>query len=190
MQKFDNVGSYISELKPLELSNNNIKDNISVMSSLFGALWEERYKEKMLNSENVIGDLFTFNNLNLQELIKDKRVIDIGCGSGRFSIALAKIGASEVKAVDINSFGLDLAKKYANDLSINNIEFIHHNVLELPFKDESFDFVFSKGVLHHTGNLNRGIHEYSRVLKKEDQVSYTFMQMVEFIGTLVKKCAK
>ena len=64
------------------------------------------------------------------------------------------------------STGIEIAKKFSQSSNISNIEFIEHNVLDLPFDNESFDFVFSKGVLHHTGNLEKGLDEYSRVLKK------------------------
>ena len=54
----------------------------------------------------------------------------------------------------------------ANDLQLNNIKFVKDDILHLPFDDETFDFVFSKGVLHHTGDLNKAINEYYRVMKK------------------------
>ena len=42
-------------------------------------------------------------------------------------------------------------------------------MLNLPFKSEKFDFVFCKGVLHHTGNLKKGLDEFYRVIKKGGQ---------------------
>ena len=38
---------------------------------------------------------------------------------------------------------------------------------ELKYPDNSFDFVFCKGVLHHTGNTYKGLSELKRVLKKD-----------------------
>ena len=162
---FEKIGAYYPETSSLAF-NKDIKNDIESMSNLFGSLWQKRFDEKVLNSEKVINDLFNANNLDLKELIKNKNVIDIGCGSGRFAMALSKMGAKKVTAVDINPQGIEIAKKFAKDSNISNIEFIEHNVLDLPFEDESFDFVFSKGVLHHTGNLEKGLDEYSRVLKK------------------------
>ena len=162
---FEKIGAYFPDISSLDL-NNNTKDDIQSMSNLFGSLWQKRFDEKVLSSEKVISDLFEANNLDLKKLVKNKNIIDIGCGSGRFSVALSKLGAKKVTAVDINKQGLEIAKKFIKDSNISNIEFIEHNVLELPFEDESFDFVFSKGVLHHTGDLEKGLEEYSRVLKK------------------------
>jgi ubiquinone/menaquinone biosynthesis C-methylase UbiE len=162
---FKNLGSYYPDVSSIKF-NNKVTDDIETMSNLFGSLWQKRFDEKVLNSEKVINDLFTANQLNLAQLIKDKNVIDIGCGSGRFSIALSKMGAKKVTAIDINPKGIEIAKKFSQSSNISNIEFIEHNVLDLPFDNESFDFVFSKGVLHHTGDLEKGIEEYSRVLRK------------------------
>ena len=99
---------------------------------------------KVLDSKKVINQLFADNKLDLSEIIKNKNVIDIGCGSGRFSIALSQLGAKKVTAVDINPQGIDLGRKLAEELKIDNVDFIKHSVLELPFDDETFDFVFSK----------------------------------------------
>ncbi len=166
LEAFEKVGSYLSHNSDLNTVVDQSHDDIARMSSLFGSLWQKRFNEKMLDSQKVIDDLFTANQMNLATIIRNKSVIDIGCGSGRFAIALSQMGAKKVTAVDINPQGLETARKFAKESGISNVEFVEHNVLELPFQDESFDFVFSKGVLHHTGDLEKGINEYSRVLKK------------------------
>ena len=53
----------------------------------------------------------------------------------------------------------------AKKQKIKNVKFLKSNVLKLPFKNNSFDFVFCKGVLHHTGNTYKGLLELKRVLK-------------------------
>jgi len=164
LDAFQKIGSYNFENS---LSSTNSASDISRMSDLFGALWQKRFDNKVLSSKKVIVELFDANKLNLSKIIKDKHVIDIGCGSGRFSIALSQLGAKKVTAVDINPQGIEIGKRFAKELNISNVDFIEHNILELPFEDKTFDFVFSKGVLHHTGNLDKGIEEYSRVLKKD-----------------------
>ena len=114
-----------------------------------------------------------------QIIQNNKRVLDIGCGDGTFlhhvyNIIINKTLRGKyidkhplkIVGVDINKQGLELAEKFARSSKINNIQFIEHDILNLPFNDESFDFVFSKGALHHTGDLKKGLNEYSRVLKK------------------------
>ncbi len=133
---------------------------------LFGKLWEERKKEKKLNSNKVLIELLKRAKINTN-LIKNKKVLDMGCGSGRFTNALAQQGCKLAIGVDLGDHGLNVAKHFAKDNSIKNVKFIKASVLKLPFKDNSFDFVFCKGVLHHTGNLNKGLLEIKRVLKKK-----------------------
>jgi len=165
LEAFGKVGTYFSGTNSWVAPKSG-SDDIATMSNLFGSLWQKRFNDKMLDSKKVIVDLFAFNGMDLESIVKGKSVLDIGCGSGRFAIALAQMGAQRVTAVDINAQGLDIARQFSKKSDIENIEFIEHNVLSLPFPDESFDFVFSKGVLHHTGDLDAGVDEYSRVLKK------------------------
>jgi ubiquinone/menaquinone biosynthesis C-methylase UbiE len=53
----------------------------------------------------------------------------------------------------------------AEKQSLKNVRFEKGSVLDLPFENESFDFVYCKGVLHHTGDLNKGVEELYRVLR-------------------------
>jgi ubiquinone/menaquinone biosynthesis C-methylase UbiE len=131
---------------------------------LFGKLWVERFKEKKLNSTAVLAELLKRLKLN-KNFIKNKKILDIGCGSGRFTNAFGKLGAKLSVGVDLGSEGLRLAKLFAKDNNIKNTKFYKSNVLKLPFKSNTFDFVFCKGVLHHTGDTYVGLLELKRVLK-------------------------
>ena len=132
---------------------------------MFGVLWKDRFKDNKINSSKIL-DEFYKNNKSHLIFIKNKKVLDMGCGSGRFSFALAKKGAKKVIGVDLGEDGLKVAKKYKKLSGVKNVEFRKSSVLKLPFKNSSFDYVFCKGVLHHTGNLKKGLNEFHRVLKK------------------------
>ena len=84
----------------------------------------------------------------------------------QIGFALAQLGAKMVTGIDLGKTGINVGQKISEDLHLKNIKFLEGNVTSLPFEDNSFDFVFSKGVLHHTGNLKKGLDEYHRVLKK------------------------
>jgi SAM-dependent methyltransferase len=79
-----------------------------------------------------------------------KRVLDAGCGSGRWSAALLRLGA-KVTAVDASEAGL--ARTEAACRGLGQIETRRVNLLQLPgsLRARRFDMVFSFGVLHHTG---------------------------------------
>jgi SAM-dependent methyltransferase len=76
---------------------------------------------------------------------------------------MARFGAARVVGCDISASGLEDARRRVADNS--TIEFMEASVLDLPFPDESFDFCWSAGVLHHTADPDKGLAELTRVLK-------------------------
>ncbi len=160
------MGSYFSGNSSLENYMSNFEQETqSKTQVLYGKLWKKRMAGKSLDSTEELKESFKRNGFDI-EYVKGKKVLDIGCGSGRFTIALAKLGAGHVTGVDLGDDGLEVARELASLAKLENITFDKHSVLDLPYEDESFDFVYCKGVLHHTGNLNKGLKEYHRVLKK------------------------
>jgi ubiquinone/menaquinone biosynthesis C-methylase UbiE len=98
-------------------------------------------------------------------LVKKGKALDICCGAGTNTVYLAQKGF-EVTGIDISSKAIEYAKKKAQQASVK-IDFKVQNFLELPFKDEEFDFVFDMGCFHHVEvedrtKFIRGVH---RVLK-------------------------
>ncbi len=152
-------GSYLSVGK-------KNKKNITIETGkLFGTLWTDRLNNNYLNSLPTLTKFFKRSKFYSKNL-KDKYILDMGCGSGRFTAALASLGARQTVGVDQGLDGLNIARKYASEQKIKNIKYKKASVLNLPFKSEKFDFVFCKGVLHHTGNLKKGLNEFYRVMKK------------------------
>jgi len=107
----------------------------------------------------------TITELN-EGLLSGKTVLDMGSGSGRFSDIALRLGA-EVISLDYSS-AIDEAKKNLNNTNIN---FIQGDVLNLPLKEKTIDFVFSIGVLHHTPSPKKGVEEAFKVLKKGGEFS-------------------
>lgn len=93
------------------------------------------------------------------------RVLDAGCGGGRYSVALARLGASDVVGLDFSETGVADARKRVAEAGIPNVRFEVGSVLDLPYPDAAFDVVFSNGVIHHTSDWRRGLAELLRVLK-------------------------
>jgi len=99
-------------------------------------------------------------------LIKKGKALDLCCGAGTNTVYLAKKGF-QVTAIDISSKAIEYAKKKADDAKVE-INFLVRNFLDLPFKDEDFDFVFDMGCFHHVKVRDRDtfIKGVYRVLKK------------------------
>lgn len=132
-------------------------------SNLYSELWKE-FNKSTLTEESM--DLLKrrLSMETIEKFIVGKVVLDMGCGSGRYTLALAKAGAAKVIGVDVQSKSFAVAKKWAQENNLP-VEFREANVHCLPFEDESFDFVFSNGVLHHSSSIEKGLSELVRVLK-------------------------
>tara|TARA_B100001063_G_C16709692_1_gene527317 strand:+ start:122 stop:1153 length:1032 start_codon:yes stop_codon:yes gene_type:complete len=131
---------------------------------LYGKLWKERFLDFSLDQTKFLKKLLNKLDFDIKK-IKGKKILDMGCGSGRFTSAFAKLGAKKVYGVDLGSDGISVAKKLTKKFNIKNATFKNASVLNMPFKNNYFDFVFCKGVLHHTGNLKRGLDEFIRMIK-------------------------
>jgi SAM-dependent methyltransferase len=91
-------------------------------------------------------------------------LLEIGCGIGVDSIQLAKCGF-DVIAVDLTENALVVAKEFAAHRGVS-IDFRLGNAEGLAFPDETFDVVYSFGVLHHTPDIEKAVAEVYRVLKR------------------------
>ena len=82
------------------------------------------------------------------EEIRGKLVLDLGCGTGRFAEVASRWGA-RVVGVDLSS-AAEVAARNLADRALVSI--FQADAFALPFAPESFDFIYSIGVLHHTPN--------------------------------------
>jgi ubiquinone/menaquinone biosynthesis C-methylase UbiE len=163
----------------LSLSKNEFKTVEQATGEHYGNLFSE-FDEQFYFEEPVklLRDRFERNELPIEEF-QGQKALDAGCGGGRYTVALRKIGFGEVVGIDISKPGLENCRARLAQKKINGISYKEGTVLDLPFDDESFDFVFSNGVLHHTRDLVKGIHELLRVLKKGGR---GFLYLIESPG--------
>lgn len=92
--------------------------------------------------------------------------LEIGCGAGVGTEVIAKqFGAKKVIAIDIDSEQIELAKKNLISDLYDKVEFKIEDAMALDEPAETFDAVFSFGVLHHMEDWRKAVMEISRVLK-------------------------
>lgn len=84
----------------------------------------------------------------LKNRIPGGKLLDLGCGEGRHSIAAAQAGFM-VTGIDYEPLALERAESFAKTAQIKNIAFHLANIFSLPFPHASFDIVLDYGCLHH-----------------------------------------
>ena len=96
----------------------------------------------------------------------DRSVVDLGCGTGEYALWYATHGARQVTGVDLSDGSLERARGQADRYEVRNVRFGKQDVLALEFPDEAFDYAYSVGVLHHTGDPFTGFREMVRVTRR------------------------
>ena len=86
------------------------------------------------------------------DYFKGKTVLDMGCGSGRWTYAMAQLGA-RVVAVDFSEAAVEITRQVTQ--GAGDVTVVQASLFQLPFPPASFDFVVSWGVLHHTVDTAR-----------------------------------
>jgi ubiquinone/menaquinone biosynthesis C-methylase UbiE len=125
------------------------------VTDLYDEIWNHFDNDIVKEAVELLSIRLKRNNIPL-DILKDKIVLDNGCGSGRYTVALKILGAKEV-------IGLDMGE--GKKISYEAVKYVKGSVESLPFDDNFFDFVFCNGVLHHTPYTKEGIKEIYRVLK-------------------------
>lgn len=108
--------------------------------------------------------------LNALAPITDKRILEVACGTGRFTVMLAQEGAN-VTGVDISQAMLDQGRNKAIQANVNeNLDFLRSDAARLPFPDNHFDAVFAMRFFHLADDPVLFMKELQRVTA--DQVFF------------------
>ncbi|OGW75330.1 MAG: hypothetical protein A2Z72_08335 [Omnitrophica bacterium RBG_13_46_9] len=137
-------------------------------SDIYSDLWKY-FDDRTLTRESATLIRSRLPENIIKNYIRGKTILDMGCGSGRYTIALSAMGAKKAVGVDFQKKSYADAQKYCERKGLP-VFFKEADCLKLPFAKSSFDFVFSNGVLHHTRSIEKGLAEIKRVLKKSGGV--------------------
>lgn len=103
--------------------------------------------------------------------VAGKKILDVGCGTGRHAIRMAEAGA-EVTGVDFSLKMLEVARKKAAGLGV---KFMHSDLNAIPL-DEPFDMVVCSLVLNHVEDLRSAMKEIARLTKVGGRVLISDMR--------------
>lgn len=169
LEALQNTKTLLSGRYQLPLSEEGVKNSPTQLEYRTGEvyfnLWQSFKHEDYDEAERILRQRFLLNDIDAGSY---NSALDAGCGSGRYSVALKRMGVRKVVGMDYSKNSIDFATENSVNLG-SDINFVQGTVLEVPFEHESFDFVFSNGVLHHTSDTERGLAEIQRVLKPNGQ---------------------
>lgn len=101
--------------------------------------------------------------------LRGKDVLEVGCGTGVHARLLAQAGA-RVTAVDLTPTAVELTRAR---LALHGLEagVREADAEQLPFADNSFDFIWSWGVIHHSARTEQVAAELARVLRPGGRIA-------------------
>lgn len=133
----------------------------------FGRNWQ-RYVSKYLDA-----DRERIASESLTELVGDLRgrtFLDVGCGSGLFSLCAHRAGASQIVSFDIDADSVEATRLlHRRAGSPDSWRVLHGSILDSKFIEglRPADVVYSWGVLHHTGDMYRAIRNAAALVNPD-----------------------
>ncbi|MFA5480499.1 MAG: class I SAM-dependent methyltransferase [Candidatus Muiribacteriota bacterium] len=157
----------------------------------FGKNWKNFLKtvdeKRITEAENSLKKMLKMGNLS------GKRFLDAGSGSGLFSLAAKRLGA-EVYSFDYDNDSVECTKYLRKNFFQNNEKWHveRGDILDTDYinKIGSFDIVYSWGVLHHTGNLEKALENIIIPLKSGGTLFislYNYQNYMSALNTFMKK---
>jgi SAM-dependent methyltransferase len=101
-------------------------------------------------------------------------ILDAGCGDGIDLANLARRAGVEIVGVELSDGGCWTS--FERSFAFPSAHVVQADICRLPFDDDSFDFVYSYGVLHHLPAPKEGLQELVRVLKPEARLAAYFYE--------------
>lgn len=98
-----------------------------------------------------------------------KRTLEVGCGAGTDLLQFVR-GRAEAWAVDMSSASAALARRRLRTYGFRDDRITISDAENLPFPSDTFDLVYSWGVLHHSPDTPRTIREVCRVVRNGGEV--------------------
>lgn len=151
------IEKYSKRVSVFQTDGKNI--DASVVEN-FGEEWL-KFKDYSDNEIRSAGNMY-FDILNDQIVNKSTYGLDIGCGTGRWTKFLSdKIGF--IEAIDPSDSIFAAAELLKN---VENVRLAKASIENIPFDDETFDFVMSIGVLHHIPDTQAAMKDCVKKVKK------------------------
>ena len=154
------------------VSNDNVcEQEVARFNALAQEWWDPNGKYKTAlafnaaRTEYMIAQLASCHQRDpsLPDCLAGLRILDVGCGGGLISEALAKRGAT-VTGVDASAMSIEVARRHAQQSGLS-VDYRHCLAGQLLAEDERFDVVINAEVVEHVPDQAALINECARLVK-------------------------
>ena len=127
--------------------------------------WRYTYSNAPVNSLTIINSLIKPNSVELNNKFNNPNVLIAGCGTGK-QILLAKLYLNaRILGVDLSLSSLAYAKRKVEEIKLDNVKFLHADILNLKNLNKKFDIIECAGVLHHMKDPLEGLKILTELLE-------------------------
>ncbi len=116
-----------------------------------------------------------------------KQVLEVGCGTGQLSIYFSIGSNNNIVALDPTFESINLAKKFADQNKIYNINFVNTDIFDDVLKENFFDFIWCNGVLHHTKDPYGAFKIIANSLKDEGYILIGLYNKIGRVRTIFRR---
>lgn len=153
-------------VQPSEPPSTARQESVTAYFESRAAYWDDIYHQRDLHSV-IYQKRFdaVMQMVDQFSLPLGSHILDLGCGAGVYSVALAKRGFV-VEAVDVSPAMLERTRRHAAEAQVGDrVRATMGNVFHLPFHDEAFSLVLAIGTLAWLDPLQKAVEELARVIK-------------------------
>jgi len=171
----------IPRLQDITVEEQRTKQTFDVEWKVF------KYKEKIYghSEEEELQDFFHRMVVD-ERFLYGKTVLDSGCGVGRLTQSVGKL-SKEIFGIDFSQ-GVDEAQIL--NQKISTVHILQGDIMNLPFKESSFDYVYSKGVLHYVSDVRKCIASLASVIKPGGALSITLYPKMSSLFEHFNRCLR
>ncbi|HOH70186.1 MAG TPA: class I SAM-dependent methyltransferase [Sedimentibacter sp.] len=118
---------------------------------------------------------FYLKHSTVDEMFKDKIVLDIGCGAGGKTVFYASKGVKKITGIEILGKYKEEAENLAKEFNLQDkFEFVQGDAANMPFENEAFDTIIMNDAMEHVDKPEMVLRECYRILKKDGKLYLNF----------------
>jgi ubiquinone biosynthesis O-methyltransferase len=162
----------------IKIKDKNFRKSVSLDKDTLKERYRIMYNETFLTSPPGSSANVIFQS---RDIIKNKTVLDLGCGSGRFCLYAAKY-AKHVTGIDYIDTAIEYAKNFAKICNVKNTEFSVGDID--TFKGKTYDVIAMTEVLQHVDNPLATLKKCNKMLTKNGHLVVSIPSFNNFRGTV------